>query len=191
MGLRQVWLNLDLYLRLFITPFAVLRPYEFIRNGPIYHHLQVRIIGVGGGVEYGYDGISHYGIDDIGVLRVQPGISIFVPADYQQADTIFEKTWDLPGPIYYRLSKDEKTIIPGLSGEFNIGEAQLIGHGKDLLFITLGPIAIEAAKAIEELDTKGISCSLMMFLSINPPPYSILEKTFHNLQSYDCRSTLY
>ncbi len=160
-----------------ITPFAVLRPYEFIRNGPIYHHLQVRIVGAGGGVEYGNDGISHYGIDDIGVLRVQPGISIFVPADYQQADTIFEKTWDLPGPIYYRLSKDEKTIIPGLSGEFNIGEAQLIGHGKDLLFITLGPIAIEAAKAIEELDTKGISCSLMIVSSINPPPYSILEKT--------------
>jgi transketolase len=159
-----------------ITPFAVLRPYEFIRNGPIYHHLQVRIVGAGGGVEYGNDGISHYGIDDVGVLRVQPGISIFAPADYQQAKTIFTKTWDMPGPIYYRLSKDEKTIIPGLSGEFNPEEAQLIGNGKDILFISLGPIGIEAVKAIEELKNRGFSGSLLIVSSINPVPFSDLEK---------------
>ena len=158
-----------------ITPFAVLRPYEFIRNGPIYHHLKVRIVGVGGGLDYNYDGISHFGIDDIGVLRVQPGINIFAPADYQQAENIFRKTWDLAGPIYYRLSKDEKTIIPGLSGEFNIGEAQLIGFGKDILFITLGPIASEAVKAIEKLESLGISSTLMIASSINPPPFSVLE----------------
>lgn len=159
-----------------ITPFAVLRPYEFIRNGPIYHQLKVRIIGVGGGVEYGHDGISHFGIEDIGVLRIQPGISIFAPADYQQANTIFRKTWDLPGPIYYRLSKDEKSIIPGLSGDFNIGKAELIGTGKDILFITVGPIAMEAVKAIEKLESKGISAALLVVSSINPPPFSTLEK---------------
>jgi transketolase len=166
-----------------ITPFAVLRPYEFIRNGPIYHHLKVRIVGAGGGIEYGNDGISHYGIDDIGVLRVQPGISIFAPADFQQAETVFRKTWDLPGPIYYRLSKDEKSTIPGLSGEFNIGEAQLIGHGKDILFVTLGPIALEAVKAIEKLGTMGISCTLMVAASINPPPISTLEKIIPQFKS--------
>lgn len=166
-----------------ITPFAVLRPYEFIRNGPIYHHLQVRIVGVGGGFEYGHDGISHFGIDDIGVLRVQPGINIFAPADYQQADNIFKKTWDLPGPIYYRLSKDEKTVIPGLSGEFKIGEAQLIGHGKDVLFITLGPIASEAVKAIEKLESMGITSTLMIASSINPPPFSVLKKSIPQFKS--------
>ena len=166
-----------------ITPFAVLRPYEFIRNGPIYHQLKVRIIGVGGGVEYGHDGISHYGIDDIGVLRVQPGISIFAPADYQQASTLFRKTWDLPGPIYYRLSKDEKSVVPGLAGSFNIGEAQLIGSGRDILFITLGPIAMEAIKAIEMLEAKGISAALLVASSINPPPSSTLKKIIPEFKS--------
>ncbi len=159
-----------------ITPFAVLRPYEFIRNGPIYHQLKVRIIGVGAGLEYGHDGISHFGIDDIGVLRVQPGISIFAPADYQQADSIFRKTWDMRGPIYYRLSKDEKSVVPNLSAAFEIGEAQFIENGNDILIVTLGTIALEAAKAIELLKISGVHASLLMISSINPPPLASLSQ---------------
>jgi transketolase len=166
-----------------IIPFAVLRPYEFIRNGPIYHQLKVRIVGIGGGVEYANDGISHYGIDDVGVLRVQPGISIFVPADYKQADTIFSKTWDLPGPIYYRISKDEKNTIPELNGTFNIGDAQIIGHGRDILFISMGPIALEAVEAMKKLEKTGIDSSLMIISSINPAPNLVLEKVLPRFQS--------
>src|SRR5262249_8779487 len=51
-----------------IVTFATLRPYEFIRNGPVIHKLPVRIVGVGGGVEYGHNGASHYGLEDVGVL---------------------------------------------------------------------------------------------------------------------------
>jgi transketolase len=160
-----------------ITPFAVLRPYEFIRNGPIYHQLPVRIVGTGGGFEYSHDGISHFGIEDIGVLRVQPGISIFAPADYQQASTIIKRTWNIAGPIYYRLGKDEKTVIPGLEGEFEIGQSQLIGSGQDLLIIALGSIASEAALAVETLALQGISCTLMVVSSVNPPPLGTLIQT--------------
>lgn len=165
-----------------ITPFAVLRPYEFIRNGPIYHQLPVRIVGAGGGLEYAHDGISHYGIEDVGVLRVQPGIAIFTPADYQQARTILNKTWDLNGPAYYRLGKDEKTIIPGLNGAFEIGQAQLIGTGEDILMISMGSIASEAVEAIDHLESRGIHCTLMIASSINPPPLEILEQTLPNFR---------
>ena len=159
-----------------ITPFATLRPYEFIRNGPIYHKLQVRIVGAGGGFEYAHDGYSHYGIDDVGVLRVQPGISIFAPADFQQASTIFQKTWDIQGPAYYRLGKDEVTIIPGLNGSFEISQAQVIGEGKDILFISLGSIANEVVNAITDLASRGIQCTLMIASSINPPPKEMLAQ---------------
>src|SRR5438093_2400618 len=67
-----------------IVTFASLRPYEFIRNGPILHQLPVRVVGVGGGVEYGHNGATHYGLEDVGVMRVQPGISVIAPADAQQ-----------------------------------------------------------------------------------------------------------
>jgi transketolase len=159
-----------------ITPFAVLRPYEFIRNGPIYHQLKVRIVGSGGGFDYPHDGISHFGIDDIGVLRVQPGLSIFVPADYQQAASVFRQTWDMSGPIYYRLAKDEVTVIPGLMGKFESGSAQLIGEGRDLLIVSMGSIASEAVAAVEMLAAQGISSTLMIASSINPPPESLLQE---------------
>ena len=162
-----------------ITPFAVLRPYEFIRNGPIYHKLQVRIIGAGGGFEYAHDGISHFGIDDIGVLRIQPGISIFAPADFQQARTILNKTWEMPGPIYYRLGKDEKTSVQDLNGAFEIGQAQIIGNGADILFISLGSIANEVVEAVNQLGNRGIRCTIMIVASINPPPL----KTFGQILS--------
>jgi transketolase len=159
-----------------IAPFAVLRPYEFIRNGPIYHQYQVRIVGVGGGIEYGNDGFSHYGIEDIGVLRIQPGIQVFAPVDYLQAETIFTTTWDLPGPIYYRLSKDGRETIPNLNGEFKINEANVIGDGKDILFCSMGPITLEVLKAIDELKNRGVNCTLAIVSSVNSSPISTLEK---------------
>jgi transketolase len=70
-----------------IVTFATLRPYEFIRNGPIMQQLPVRIIGVGGGFEYGHNGVSHYGLEDIGVMRLQPDLSVIAPADHEQART--------------------------------------------------------------------------------------------------------
>lgn len=153
-----------------IDPFAVLRPYEFIRNGPIHHQLPVRIVGVGGGLEYGHQGMTHYGLEDIGVLRVQPGIAIIAPADAPQAATTIRKTWDLPGPVFYRLSKNTKTVIPGLEGRFEIGRLQMVCEGQGLLFIAMGAIASEVAAATTTLHAQGINCGMAVIASINPQP---------------------
>src|SRR5437867_1581064 len=134
-----------------IVTFASLRPYEFIRNGPIVHRLPVRIIGVGGGFEYGSAGITHFGVEDVGVMRVQPGITVIAPADHEQARTAILASWDMPGPIYYRLGKDDKTVVPGLLGRFEIGRAQIIREGSDLAFFVMGSIASEVAAAAELL----------------------------------------
>ena len=151
-----------------ITPFAVLRPYEFIRNGPIYHQLPVRIVGGGSGFDYSHDGISHYALDDVGVLHVQPGISIFVPADAQQAAALFQQTWNLPGPVYYRLGKDEKTLIPGLDGRFALDRVETIGAGKDVLVLSMGSITSQAALAVEQLRGRGTDCTLAVVSSLQP-----------------------
>src|SRR6478672_10951046 len=65
-----------------ITTFATLRPYEFIRNAPVLHDLPVRIAGVGGGFEYGHAGHTHHGLEDVGVTRLQPGLTVVAPADH-------------------------------------------------------------------------------------------------------------
>ena len=153
-----------------IVPFAVLRPYEFIRNGPIQHQLPVRIVGVGGGMEYGFNGLSHYGLEDIAVMRAQPGITVIAPADHEQARTALLASWNLPGPIYYRIGKDDKTIVPGLEGRFELGKLQRIESGSDLLMIAMGSVASEAAAAMQSLASRGIFCSLAICASINPAP---------------------
>jgi transketolase len=159
-----------------IVPFAVLRPYEFIRNGPIQHRLPVRIVGVGGGLEYGPNGLSHYGLEDIAVMRAQPGITVIAPADGQQTRTALSATWNLPGPVYYRLGKDDKAIVPGLEGRFELGKVQHLREGADLLMIALGSVAGEAAAAAEQLASRGVACSLVILASVSPAPIDELAK---------------
>ena len=153
-----------------IVTFATLRAYEFIRNGPVLHHLPVRIVGVGGGFEYGSAGPTHYGLEDIAVLRAQPGLTIIAPADHQQARIALRATWDLPGPVYYRLGKDDRTVVPGLDGAFQLGRAQRLGHGDDLLLVAMGPVAGEAVAAMDLLAARGIACTLLVIASVSPPP---------------------
>lgn len=158
-----------------IVTFAALRPYEFIRNGPILQKLPVRIIGVGGGVDYAYDGATHYGLEDIGVMRIQPGITVVAPADFEQARTALIATWDMPGPVYYRLSKDDKTIVPNLNGRFGLGECQVIREGVDAIFLCMGTIATEAVSAADALQERGVSAGVAVVASINPPPKAALR----------------
>ncbi len=153
-----------------ITPFAVLRPYEFIRNGPIQHQLPVRIVGIGGGLEYGQNGLSHYGLEDVAVMRAQPAISIIAPADHLQTRQAVAATWNLPGPIYYRLGKDDKTTVPGLEGRFELGKIQCIREGNDLLLIAMGSVSSEAAAAAAALEKEGVNCALAILASVSPAP---------------------
>lgn len=153
-----------------IATFAVIRPYEFIRNGPILHQLPVRIVGVGGGFEYGAAGITHWALEDIALMRAQPGITIVAPADHVQARSVLLETWDLPGPIYYRFGKDDKATIPGLDGRFSLGRAQVVREGADLLIIVTGSVASEVTMAAEVLSVEGIECTVMVVASLNPAP---------------------
>lgn len=157
-----------------IVNFAVFRPYEFIRNGPILHQLPVRLIGIGGGLEYSNNGATHWGLEDLGVLRVQPGIQIIVPADSNQARTAIMSTWNLPGPIYYRLGKNDLTVIPNLNGKFELDRLQMISEGSDILFLTTGSVALEVTAATEDLLSQGVNAGIGIISSLNPAPVAEL-----------------
>src|SRR3984893_10959470 len=90
-----------------IATFAALRPYEFIRNGPVLHHLPVRVVGAGGAFDYGTAGPTHHALEDLGVMRIQRGMAVVAPADHQQTTSALRATWDLPGPVYYPVGRDE------------------------------------------------------------------------------------
>lgn len=153
-----------------IVTFATLRAFEFIRNGPIAQRLPVRVVSVGGGMEYGTNGISHYGVEDVALMRSQPGMTILCPCDSAQTRAAVAATWNLPGPVYLRLGKDDRVIVPGLEGRFELGRAQLIHEGGDVLMVALGTGAVEAAAAAQTLSEKGIGCKVLAVSSLQPGP---------------------
>lgn len=161
-----------------IATFATLRPYEFIRNGPVQHHLPVRIVGVGSGFEYGHGGLSHHALEDVGALRLFPGLSIIAPVDAPQASSALQATWDLPGPIYYRLGKNDNQIIDELDGRYTHGRTQTILEGTDVLLLASGAVAEEAVTAAHRLAASGIHAHVEAIACVAPiPRESLIELT--------------
>lgn len=153
-----------------IATFAALRPFEFIRNGPVLHHLPVRVVGMGMGFEYGHGGPSHYAIEDVGALRTLPGLTVVIPADSAQTGAALEKTRDLPGPVYYSLGKDDRTFVPGLDGRFELARVQVVTPGEDIVIVAMGSIAQEAVAAAGDLASRGVHAKVAVVSNFNPDP---------------------
>jgi transketolase len=153
-----------------ISSFLTFRAYESIRCGPIMHRLPVRLIGIGAGAEYGHQGLTHYALEDIGVLRLQPELTVVTPADSRQASRALTATWDSPGPIYYRLGKDEDADVQGLDGRFDASGVQTLRTGSDVLFLATGAIAREALAAADLLERDGVSAGAAVVSVLNPLP---------------------
>ena len=153
-----------------IATFATLRAYEFIRNGPVLHQLPVRIVGIGGGFEYGSAGFTHHALEDLAVMRVLPGLTVIAPADPAQAAAALSAIWDLPGPIYFRLGKDDRATVPGLDGSFELGRIERLRDGRDVAIVTTGAIASEALAAADALQEAGIESTVLIVATISPAP---------------------
>jgi transketolase len=79
-------------------------------------------------------------------------------------------TAEVPGPIYFRLGKDDTTVVPGLDGAFEMGRIQRIREGPDAAIIAMGPIAVAALGAAELLAGQGVDCAVAVVAGVNPPP---------------------
>lgn len=162
-----------------IATFSALRPYEFVRNGPVHHGLPVRILAVGGGFEYGSAGPTHHCLEDLAVMRALPGLTIVAPADHQQAAAALDATWDHPGPVYFRLGKDDRSVVHGLDGRFGLGRAQTVRAGTDgVVIVAVGAIAREAVAAAVLLGDRGIDCGVTVVASVAPAPVEDLLAAF-------------
>lgn len=157
-----------------IATFAALRGYEFLRNGPVRHDLPVRVIGVGGGLEYSKAGPSHYAVEDLAVMRTQPRLRVHSPADPAQAVSLLDATWDQPGPAYYRLGKDERVVVPGLDGRYRPGEVEVLGDEGEVALVSTGAIAAEVVAAVAALREAGIGARHVVVADLNPAPEQAL-----------------
>ncbi len=158
-----------------IATFASMRAYEFVRNGPVLHDLPVRVVGVGGGFDYSTNGVTHYALEDVGIMRIQPGLHVAAPADPAQAVTALEAGHRVPGPVYFRLGK-RRDPVPGLREPFEWGRMTVLGEGEDVAIVALGTMAGEAVRAAELLEERGIGTSVGVLSSVSPPPADDLER---------------
>lgn len=169
-----------------IINFSVLRPIEFIRNGPVSHKLPVRIVGVGPGFEYGTNGPTHYGIEDIACLR-SFGLDIIVPADPARAQQALKANWSAPQPLYFRLSKDEKLTVPELDDAtdhegFSVLQRRQGSESPTIALVCLGTLIVEGLRARRRLAEHGLSVELVCVERIND---SVLDHLSTYLMDFD------
>jgi len=175
-----------------IAPFVSLRPFEFIRNGPVAHHLPVRIVGMGAGFDYGNAGPTHFAVEDAAALRSLAGLTIVMPADGPQTATAVRTAHALPGPVYFSLAKESRPVVPGLDGRFELGKVQIVREGSGLALVVMGALANEAIAAAEVLARDyGIDAAVIVASNFNPDPVEPLAKIlagFSHIVSVEAQS---
>ena len=163
-----------------IATFASMRGYEFWRNGPVLHELPVCLVGVDGGLDYGYNGPTHHALEDVALMRAQPGHSVVAHADSQQTGRAVRAIAELDGPAYLRLGKAGEAV-PGLEGRFRLGRCELIGDGEDLVIVTYGAVARHAVAAAELLAQEGIDATVAIAACLAPPPLDDLAEVLERV----------
>ncbi len=120
-----------------IIPFFTFRAFEQIRNDVAYPQANVKIVGIGSGLSYGYNGVSHHALEDITVMRSLPNMTILSPADPLETYQATLQMLQMEGPVYLRLGKTGEPLLD-FQGRFTPGQAKICRQGKDLLIISTG-----------------------------------------------------
>jgi transketolase len=151
------------------VPFLTLRALEQIRTGAAYMNLNVKMIGTNAGLRGGKAGTSHYGLEDITVMRSIPGVTVLSPSDGLCMYKAIRAMMDHPGPVYLRVAGLPQMPIHYKSDfDYEIGKAIRLREGEGVAIFATGPMVGRALKAAEVLDGKGINASVYDFHTVKP-----------------------
>jgi transketolase len=149
--------------------FAALRAADQIRISVCYNNLHVVIGGAHCGVSVGPDGATHQALEDIGMMRVLPNMTVLSPCDATQTRlatvAAIEKC---NGPVYLRFGREAMPDFTDENMDFEIGKSQILRNGTDLTIIATGHMVWEALQAAEILDHSGISARVLNMHTIKP-----------------------
>jgi transketolase len=151
-----------------IAPFITSRAHDQVRVDVAAGNANVTLVGVGGGVAYGYLGLTHHAIDDLAAMRALPNMTILSPCDPRDAATATAAALALDGPVYLRLGKNgEPTLLPEHT-PFQIGRAVRMRAGADVTIASTGPILACVIGAAELLERDGIDAGVLHFGTVKP-----------------------
>ena len=148
--------------------FGSMRMVEMIRQEICYPHLNVKIACSHGGVTPANDGASHQAIEDMGILRTIPNMTVIMPADYASAKKLVRAAAEFDGPVYLRFTRDAVPVIYDENTEFVIGRANKLREGRDVAIIANGDTVRLAIQAAELLAAEGIQARVLDMHTIKP-----------------------
>lgn len=149
--------------------FGTGRVYDQIRQSVAYSDKNVKICCSHAGLTLGEDGATHQILEDIGLMKMLPHMTVVVPCDYNQTRLATKAIIERNGPTYLRFGRPVWPIFtPAEDSTFQIGKAQFLSEGKDVTIIACGHLVWHAVLAGQELEKRGISVELINMHTIKP-----------------------
>ena len=148
--------------------FSTGRVYDQIRQSIAYSHKNVKICASHAGLTLGEDGATHQILEDIGMMRMLPGMVVINPCDYNQTKAATMAIADHYGPVYLRFGRPAWPIFTPENQKFKIGKALHLASGKDVTIFATGHLVWTSIEAAKELAAQGISCEVINIHTIKP-----------------------
>lgn len=148
--------------------FATGRVYDQIRQSVAYSHTNVKICGSHAGVTLGEDGATHQIMEDLGLMKMLPGMVVINPCDYNQTKAATLAAAKYNGPVYLRFGRPVEPIFTDADEPFVIGKAVRWSEGSDVTIIATGHLLWRAMGACEELEKSGVTVDLLNIHTIKP-----------------------
>jgi transketolase len=158
-----------------MATFLTARCLEQIRVDLCYHNLNVKLIGVGGGLVYGAEGITHHALEDISLMRALTNMTVFAPGDPLEVEAVLKESIKYKSPLYVRLGKDKDPIVHKCMPDFKIGKGIVINQGEDLTLIATGTMLYSAKIVCEKLKDEGLRPTLISMPTIKPLDTALIE----------------
>ncbi|XMD99050.1 MAG: transketolase family protein [Candidatus Karelsulcia muelleri] len=148
--------------------FASARVYDQIRQSIVYSKKNVKICASHSGISLGEDGATHQSLEDIGMMKMLPGLVVINTCDYNQTYAATIAISKYIGPVYLRFGRP---AVPNFTSEnklFKIGKAIIINRGEDVTIVSTGHLVWESLEAAKFLKKEGISCEVINIHTIKP-----------------------
>ncbi|MFH1878740.1 MAG: transketolase C-terminal domain-containing protein, partial [Candidatus Omnitrophota bacterium] len=151
-----------------IIPFLVMRAYEQIRVDIDYHDLDVKMVGMGSGFSYGLEGITHFGLEDIALMRSLQNVAVVVPADMREAACFADISYNHKGPMFIRMGSTNAPFVYTKKPAIKMGKAVFLKEGKHAVIFAVGDMVHNSLRAADILAGKGIKTTVVNMHTIKP-----------------------
>ena len=148
--------------------FSTARVYDQVRQSIAYADKNVKICASHAGLTLGEDGATHQTLEDIGLMKMLPGMTVINTCDYNQTKAATLAIADHHGPVYLRFGRPSVANFTPENGTFTIGKAELLNEGTDVTIVATGHLVWEALTACKMLEEKGISAEVINIHTIKP-----------------------